>query len=63
MLLFIPLVIRHIPPVALQLFHLVNSASRALGGGGAEEIEPQIEQSISVRIHQCQTTPSRAVCL
>ena len=38
------------------LFHLVNSISR--GPRGAEKIEPQIEQSISVRIHQCQTTPS-----
>lgn len=33
-----------------------------LGPCGAEKIEPQIEQSISVRIHQCQTTPSLVVC-
>lgn len=33
------------------------------GPCGAEKIEPQIEQSISVRIHQCQTTPSLAVCI
>lgn len=44
-------------PFSLSLlFHLVNSISR--GPRGAEKIEPQIEQSISVRIHQCQTTPS-----
>lgn len=29
----------------------------------AEKIEAQIEQSISVRIHQCQTTPSCTVCI
>lgn len=29
----------------------------------AEKIEQQIEQSISVRIHQCQTIPSLAVCI
>lgn len=33
------------------------------GPCAAEKIEPQIEQSISVRIHQCQTTPSLAVCI
>lgn len=33
------------------------------GPSGAEKIEPQIEQSIFVRIHQCQTTPSLAVCI
>lgn len=34
-----------------------------LGPCGAEKIEPQIEQSISVRIRQCQTTPSLVVCI
>lgn len=53
------------PPYVSSVFSATISPCQQCQPGpcAAEKIEPQIEQSISVRIHQCQTTPSLAVCI